>query len=690
MMMLLRLWALLMLFAFQAQAETVRVQSGEHADFSRLVLELPTARDWTLGRTRAGYELVLSGAALQFDVSAVFDLIPKDRLTGIFVDPDSGNLQLTVGCACHALPYSLNDRTLVIDLRDGTAPEGSSFESALDGTVFPALQSKRESAPRPRPRAQAIAEKPQRFDWMMVEVAPVPPAVSFPIPELADSETGLRETLVAQLADGAARNVINLALPAGQAARADAPFLSDTAPIRVTSSLGLQIGDERTEAAEMQADGQECLPDEALSIETWMPEDAAAAPYSGLFNALVGEFDKPQKAAVMVAAQRTIYLGFGAEARAILEEFAPDDPDTAVLTALSYLVDGEPIPFGNVFAGMETCDTTAAFWAVLADPSAKTALGEAALKRAFSALPLHLRTHLGPQMVRILTDQGEVDIAMEIGQTVDRGGAEDTRALALARSGALLAAGDTAGALAQVEEVMTDPGQLQAQAVITLVDAQIAAGEPVAADVAETIAAMLEEHEGHALHAALLRTYGLALIGSGQFDAARDFATEGQPLSPTFWTLLAQNADDDTLLVLAMQPPANPDGIPSEAGAQIAQRLSQLGFPAEAAVWQGLYAAPDAVMEASARDAAIADEAVTETSGVPLATSVARWNEDWAQVAAIEDGTWGQLAGSIAETSPSEDAPSLAAASDALSQSQETRALISSLLAETQKTPSTP
>ncbi|MGL5011213.1 MAG: hypothetical protein ACRC6I_15145, partial [Paracoccaceae bacterium] len=131
--MIWRLAIFLICLSGPARPDTVSVESGEHADFSRLVLSLPASQDWQFGRTATGYELALALPDQRFDVSGVFDLIPKDRLTGLFVDPTSGKLQLSVACNCHAMPFSLDDRTIVIDLRDGPPPARSAFESGLDG-----------------------------------------------------------------------------------------------------------------------------------------------------------------------------------------------------------------------------------------------------------------------------------------------------------------------------------------------------------------------------------------------------------------------------------------------------------------------------------------------------------------------------------------------------------------------------
>ena len=54
----------LLLFLFLASpgaSETARILSGEHGDFTRLVIELPEATEWTVGRTTAWLRLRRKG-----------------------------------------------------------------------------------------------------------------------------------------------------------------------------------------------------------------------------------------------------------------------------------------------------------------------------------------------------------------------------------------------------------------------------------------------------------------------------------------------------------------------------------------------------------------------------------------------------------------------------------------------------
>lgn len=665
---------------FGAQAQAIKVTSGEHPDFSRLVLTLPTPTEWKLGRTANGYELALAAEQMRFDVSTVFDLIPKSRLSGIFADPVTGNLQMTVGCPCYVVAFSLNAQTIVIDLRNGPAPENSSFESGLDGRIWPALQLATDTIARPISRSSGNGAVPT-YNWLTATPAPEPMSVPLPVAQSQDAGSAIRETLVAQLAAGAARSVIELALPENRPLKDKAPFLPDDVPLRITSSVGLQIGVDRPIMDQMQPDGMACLPDDQLDVSGWVIPDKANAPYSGLFSDLVGEFDQPRKAEIIAAAKQYIYLGFGVEARALLLAFdgiaSPDDP----LFDLARLVDGTSVVGANAFSGMESCDTAAALWALLANDLAMSAqVNMSAVKRAFSALPAHLRTNIGPVLIEILLRRSDDDVAIEIREAMDRGTKGDTRAVALATSEILIATGDADQAVTQLQDVLADPGVMQAQAMVKLVSAQTAAGDVVAPETVTVIEALLEEYEGNALYPELRQAYARALAGAGQFNRAVDFSQQGQPLDPVFWRVLAERGSDDDLLLHTGTPV--PADVPQEATAQIADRLQNLGFVTEAAFWRATLPSGDAPMQA--------ESARQEGLDPPDTVRAARWNGDWQTVAGTDDGVWQDLANRLGAQTQQPVGSTLASANEALAQSQMSRDLIGTLLEETTQAPVTP
>ena len=84
---------LLVLTAGSSNAQ-FRVISGEHSNFSRLVLLSSGLPSWELGRVGGGYELRLTPGEDGFDTREVFDMIPRTRVTNL---QDRGDNRLFIG-----------------------------------------------------------------------------------------------------------------------------------------------------------------------------------------------------------------------------------------------------------------------------------------------------------------------------------------------------------------------------------------------------------------------------------------------------------------------------------------------------------------------------------------------------------------------------------------------------------------
>lgn len=110
-------------------AETVKIRSGEHGAFTRIVAE-DGARGWSLGRAGAGYELRLAETT-RYDLSRAFRLIGRDRIATLEPGPVPGSLLIGLACNCHATAFVTPSGALVIDVADGPPAKGSPFERLL-------------------------------------------------------------------------------------------------------------------------------------------------------------------------------------------------------------------------------------------------------------------------------------------------------------------------------------------------------------------------------------------------------------------------------------------------------------------------------------------------------------------------------------------------------------------------------
>lgn len=576
--------------AATAQTQASPLRSGEHAAFTRFTLPLPAGISWQLGRIEDGYGLRLSDPALRVDESAAFARIPRRRVTALRVEP--GAVDLVLGCDCHASAF-VEAGLLVVDIRDGPPPPGARFETRLGGPVA--------AAPPVRPA----------FDWIRAHFDPLAPAdrpppleaSSDPVASL-DLRDVARDLLVQQFARAAAQGLIGTDL----AALSPAPAVSqredngpaESAPpagpdplrnLRIDAETALDRAQRGMVRPGLRSDGGDCLPDSLFDVAAWADDRPPAVQIAGARRALLGEFDTPDPVAVVALARIYLHFGFGAEAAALLRALPVNLPGASVLGHMAGMVD-EALPRPQApFAGMESCNGAVALWAVLAAPPQQVDpdTDRAAVVRAFSALPLPLRRHLGPPLVQRMLAAQETETALQLRNAIGRVPDIDGPALALIDAGLAMARGAPEEASRTLAPVAAGNAPDSPEALAALVEARQAAGLPIDAATAGNVAALAQEHRGTPLGARLVRLEALELAAAGRHDdafALRDrLARDGQvaaadTLAMELLGRVVEAADAEGLLARllaeefwragALEPPLR---------AELAIRLLDIGFP---------------------------------------------------------------------------------------------------------------
>lgn len=616
---------LLVLFALvrPVSAEPMRVYSGEHGEFTRLVVELPAALDWTVGRTPKGYAFAVAGLKNpDYDLSGVWQKISRNRIAGLDIDAVSGALQVALGCDCYLFPFEYQPGVVVLDVKPGAAPKGSKFEAAFVN-------------PTPAALPASGGTTKAGYDWLSASSGTdvQHPETAFPLP-LPTGEVSLRpirDALLQQLARGAADGVVDLRLPPPDRARptADATSLPWSS-IRIGEAPGIRVSDPDA-FAEGMLPAATCADDEVLDLPSWgrdrSPLDLLSTARSGIY----GEFDAPDPEAVLRSVRLHLYLGFGAEAlqQADLLGQEGDAGPLTLYRSMARLVDGESDP-DTPFAAMLDCDGPAALWAALARDRlpAGPGVNRDAILRAFMALPPYLRSYLGSPLAEKFLARDDVDAARVIRDAMERAPDADPGAVALLDAESDLQLGDSAAARDHALEAVALDGN-RAEALVTLVETHFRQLEPIGSDVADALLALRSETSGTALATAVERAVVLSLGLSGQTEAAfLDAGAQGDTLAD-LWRVVADRAADDDFLRRAVLPA---DAVPPELDAAldlaIANRLLSLGFPDAALVWIGKVQPtdkPDLRLAAAAAELGRRDarRAVDLLSGLPGAEAAA-------------------------------------------------------------------
>lgn len=593
-----------------AQAQTVRVSSGDHADFTRIVVEFGSPVNWAVGRTADGYELQLDTGARPYDLTRVFDLIGKDRLAAIWADPADGALNFTIACACFAMPFEFRPGTVVIDIRNGQPPKGSSFEQPIDGSTVAALAVRPTVRPMKRPFATAPAPDAPTpvYDWtadlLRPRTEPGKPAgtAGLPLPQSMPIDLlPLRQSLIEQLSRGASQGIVQMADPGKPDATGAGG--NPSVEIRMADEPNLLIRQKGESGAPLTAKGAECISDQALDIASWGGETAVVDQIGPMMSGLTGEFDIPDPDAVKRAVRFYLNIGFGAEARSLLRAFPTEQKDAAIWQSMARILDDEP-DAQPAFAGMAACDTPAALWAVLADPEilASDQVEKSAILRAFAALPANLRRQLGPDLVDRFLSMQDMATAITLRDAVLRGTTQPGPETALMQAAIEKAGGSPSASESLLSEVATDSGPLSAQALAKLVVQRAEMGQDVTVEQVEMLEGYAREQEGGPQEAEFDHALTLAYAASGNFTRARDRIERDAEAAPTFWKILATSGPDSALLDIAtLAAGQTAPRAATASAALVATRMLALGLADQAARWLQLVEAPPTLLDARIR-----------------------------------------------------------------------------------------
>jgi len=616
MMRALLLGLLLSLLALGAQAQDVGIRSGEHPDFTRLVLTIPAGTDWQLERVGTRYALGLP-AGLTMRPDGVFERIPRSRIATLTADgPD---LLIDLACDCHATAFLWRADRLVIDINDGPPPADSPFEQA----VAPAAPAPAIVLPiiAPALAAQVPGYLPDPFVTEVEDRARLQELGTALREGVARAATaGLLQTQVAPQADpgqvvpppddhaamahepahpapmAAARDTATIAPPGHAAAApvaASAPLQDhDASPAHTGMTTGATPGLELSNAIERASDLPElavidgrCLPDSVFDLPNWATGSDFASQI-GWARAALGTSDSPAPDAVEQMARTYLYFGFGQEAVVTLALDGRRSTEREILLAMARVIDATPDD-GNAadaFAGQANCPGPGALWAALArrslDGSDET--GRIAIETAYRALPSPLRSHLAPRLAQLFLDAGDPATAEALLAPMAATGQSASLEAELTLAEISLTTEGPASAIAALAALAQTDDRMTPAALLRLMQLAHAAGRPLDPDVTDLAAAMQYEVRGTAEAAALQMARARAALDVQSYAGALDLIdavadpAEARTLRGEAALALAQHASDAAFAELAF---ARLDqDLPAVAANAVAARLQALGF----------------------------------------------------------------------------------------------------------------
>lgn len=658
-MRLLALAILCTLWAGAGVSAPVIVRGGEHAAFTRLVFSISgTLPEWTLEQSPTGYALVFSDPETRIRPDLTFSRIPRTRLLDLRVASDGTRADLVLACNCRANAFALGRDMLVIDLTDAP-PEDAAGEPPVSERS-PSAQASVDTvrvgfgrlSNRPAPMlpvslsdtyvGSTAANRPAARGPVLL------PALGDPVSALARrdqiDEAGTR--LLEQLSRAASQGLLELTGSPQEQSRARSsdlggngsmsvqaeppvPLDEKSANLEVTSSVDRDLRAIDDVLRDSGTSGR-CSEGDLASLPKWGPGRDVPAAIAQARLHLGGELDRIDTTAALDLAKLYLFLGFGAEARAALALLDPYPAEAALFNDIASVMDGRPVSKRSRLLELVSCESAAALWALLAHPQPGQVTGVAtkSLLAAFNALPVHLRSHLGPALSDRLLAAGDQSAAETVLIFSRRGVASQPDPKAeLAEAQISLAKRETVTAEAVLADLAAGETDATPAALVDLTELQLRTDRRIAPRLAEEIASFALEHRNAALGPDLRRAHVLARAMAGQFDAAtaalddvarRDGATALETLEPIVVEILTAAAPDVTFLEHVLSRPEDRDLSESSAIANaVADRLLALGFPRQAArfVHSGADGAPGRTRRLLRGRIALAEGRYAEVSG---------------------------------------------------------------------------
>ncbi|NIY79323.1 hypothetical protein HCZ23_07550 [Celeribacter sp. HF31] len=564
----------LALLPYGLLAETIDVRSGEHAGFSRLVMQFPTDVDWEFGRLDGQYEFRANMDDITFNTGEIFQKIPRSRIENVEVG--AGYLRLTTPDNVHADVFELRAGRIVIDIKDGAAPPTSSFEAELvianknvgsdivdesveefmpsvqtnttltssdgdDGFTsvsddwivelepveLPIIISKSiedDVAPNPSAAAltdtldQQIALKSDRVDDLERQLLEqIGRAVSQGLlePDVTETEKVVEETRSYQEQQGAATHAIE------DVEIAIEEPVQERSHIRIQSSIDREQN-HQAEQAMTDGHGTVCLDNSLVQITDWGKPLEEGLDIPERRAATIGEFDLPHPEGVKRLAQYYLYLTFGAEAKSVLTDFGVTVEGHDILSAMADIMDQGYTDDPGRLAQQFGCDGAVAFWSVMAKENLNTweTYNLDSVLSTFSALPIHLRRYLGPPLSERFIAINDLDSAKYIQNAILRTEGDHGDAFDLLDAELELVDGNLDEGVQKLENIVDENGDTAPEALVRLILTKVSEGAEIDKRLAENAEAMAVEFRGSAYEGTLQNAAFLARIYSGGADIA--------------------------------------------------------------------------------------------------------------------------------------------------------------------------
>ena len=426
--------------ASSLEANEILISVGQNANATRLVLTFENRPDWSSEEAERSIKLIFDTGSDEFDLTIDEDFLTGSRIEKISFNESKNTLSVEFSCDCSTQIYPHGVGSLIVDVRETFRT--SEINSAMSmAPIQPKVQPNQVIAETIK-LSEDISVKQSIPNALNSSVIPdEPPLIPKPKWQSNEIELGLVETLgfsiwsnndsqaveslSRELSRAAAQGLVepgtdNSQVRPTRSSAAKSSNLADRSNISIVTSIDRDVlaGRDSSSPTDLGAD---CFPDRDVDLTKW-GDTTDISSLGRLRRDAYAENGEVKPEGAHAVARYYIALGFGSEA-ASAASFMNDGNRKRLLHAMAQIVDhgysDVPVLDGQIF-----CEGKVALWAALARPIDKNGptFSTDSMLATFSALPPHLRAHLGPVLAERLREVGLEDEARNAVNAVARGG----------------------------------------------------------------------------------------------------------------------------------------------------------------------------------------------------------------------------------------------------------------------------
>lgn len=567
-----------------AGAQQLTIRSGEHGNFSRLVVPFPQGTRWMIEQGDDAVSLIPEGRLFQYDTSEIFKFIPRERIYDVRTQVGTATVFIRTRGEVHHKSFQLQNGTVVLDIVSGS-DDGQSKSGA-------------ESLNTMRTSRSDIPHLDLLWKGVVKSGSIESPSIGLGMkPRSTDGRiTRAENDLLRNFSRATAQGIFSIDpltanhSPSSGSLDVSKPVFFGDLALKSQTVIDRDLNVRDNE--KILSSGTRCLSDAYFDLTSWVTDQSPIDQISEAHREIVGEFDRDNSEIGEKLVRIYLALGFGAEAKSILKSL---NPSSNVLGAYSYIadiLDHTDHERNSPISKMIGCNGKVALWAFLGSPESSLTAGAnfEAIQAAFSALPRDLRQLVGPDLIEKLISNDARDTAYAIRNSLTRFSLDGEEFISIAQAALDMSAGNQLSAELLLRPIAKTNGKDSAIAFVGMIDARLNCGKSVDYESIKNAEALLQELGETESGLKLRRSTALAYGSVGDFDIAfsilGDWPTSAKrnlllQAQQELYMQLLKTPDDKEFLrqVLHRQSEVSELSLPNVLQIDLARRVIELGFP---------------------------------------------------------------------------------------------------------------